>query len=232
MPDDDPKLPIPLKYHRDLIRSVVGNQPVRSAASRPLLQQPPSVYFDGTDDSAAFENWLRTLLLYFRASMMCGEEYDDIRVTTAARCLKGIARDWFFARVAAPGSSIPYKFEEVVIEMGQVFVTFALPKPPKYIPGTTPAAFYFQFEHWHEVTNGWTKEQGGFYVQDRFLVGMREAMLEMYPSEGGLIGDWFSLIYGDNSIPKKALLGHTRIALYRLEERKNQGPQREGWDWR
>jgi hypothetical protein len=101
---DDPKLSIPLKFHRDLIRSMVSGPLERSTAPK-LSLQPPSVYFDGTDNKAAFENWLRTLLLYFRVSLMCGEDYDDVRVTTAAIHLKGIARDWFFARVAAPGSS-------------------------------------------------------------------------------------------------------------------------------
>ena len=224
MPDDS-KLSIPLKFYRDLIRSMVAEQPVpRSTAAKPF-PQPPSVYFDGTNNRVAFENWLYTLLLYFRASMMCGEEYDDIRVTTAARYLKGVARDWFFARVAAPGSSIPYKFEEVVIEMVQVFVKLRSPAPPKYIPGTTPASFHFQLEHWYQMANGGAKEQRDFYVQKHFLLGMREAMREMYPWGDELIRKWlylFKIRYGDDEIPKEVLFAQTWSVLYELEKQKNQ----------
>ena len=225
MPDDS-KLSISLKYYRDLIRSMVAEQPVPRPTALKPFPQPPSVYFDGTNNRVAFENWLYTLLLYFRASMACGEEYDDIRVTTAARYLKGVARDWFFARVAAPGSSIPYKFEEVVIEMAQVFVTLRSSTPPKYISGTTPAAFHFQFEHWFETTIGGSKELRDFYIQNHFLQGMREAMWEMYPLGDKLIRDWFdwfSVAYGDDVIPKEVLLGRTRHVLYDLEGQKNQG---------
>ena len=217
---DDSKPPIPLKYYRDLIRNMVGTR----IASAYYLKPLPLVYFDGTDDRVAFENWLYALLLYFRVSMMCEEPYDDVRVTTAAGYMKGVAKDWFFARVATPGSSIPYKFEEVVIEMAQVFITFGPSAPPKYIPGTTPAAFHFQLEHWYEMTVGGSKKRRDFRVKNQFLLGMREAMQEMHPSESELIGDWFDTSYDDDdAIPKEVLLGRTRRVLDRLEERKNQG---------
>lgn len=154
---------IHLKNYRDLIRRMVGEQPVQSFAPRssPL---PPSVYYDGANDRPAFDNWLRTLLLYFRAFMMCGEEHDDLRVTTAARYLEGIAKDWFFVRVTAPGSSIPYKFEEVVIEMAQVFLALGSPmwpgRLPRYIPGTTARAFYFQIRHQYEMDPTFGTELG------------------------------------------------------------------------
>lgn len=72
--------------------------------------------------------------------MMCGEEHGGLGVTTVVRYLKGTAGDQFFARVAVPGSSIPYKFEELAIEMAPVFLTFESvwwsTDPPKRIQGT------------------------------------------------------------------------------------------------
>jgi hypothetical protein len=83
------------------------------------------------------------------------------------------------------------------------------------------------------MTDGGTREQRDFYVQRHFLSGMREAMLEMYPSEDEYIRDWFSMLYGDDEVSREVLLGRTRNVLIDLEGRKNQGQGRpEGRSWR
>jgi len=217
---DEPKAAIHLEKYRGLIRHMVGEQPVHSSAPRPFPQLP-SVYYDGTNDIPAFNNWLHTLLLYFRTSMMCGEENDDLRVSTAAKCLKGMARDWFFARVAAPGFSIPYKFEGVVVEMARVFLASrpwqVLPGRPKYTPRTTARAFYFQIQHWYEMGVATGEEQGDSHIEKAFLLGMREAMLEVNPAEGEFIKDWFR-VYDRSSV--ESMLTQTQNMLATLEARK------------
>ena len=223
---DESEATIDLENYRGLIRRMVDLEPNYIHLPRPF-PQPPSVYYDGTNDRLAFDNWLHTLLLYFHASMLCGGYYDGVRVSTAANCLTGIARDWFFARVAAPKSSIPYQFEEVVIEMIQVFLALGSrlhpPGPPKYTPGTTARAFYFQLQHWYEMekTTG-TEEQRDSYIEDPFLVGMREAMLEMYSTEGKFIGDWFMTC--DMSSVER-MLKQTQRMLVVLEERKHEAQE-------
>lgn len=226
MPDQT-REEIHLKNYRGLIRQMVGEQPAPSSAPRPLPQFP-SVYYDGTNDRPAFNNWLRTLLLYFRASMMCGEENDDVRVSTAAKYLKGIARDWFFTTVAAPGSSVPYKFEEVVIGVAQVFLASRyvrlMPQPPKYTPRTTTRAFYFQLQHWYEmeITTG-TENQRDSRIEDAFHLRMREAMLEMYPTESVLIEHW-AVNLDPGSVEK--MLDVTQCMLVLFEENKQQAQER------
>lgn len=226
---------IHLENYRNLIRRMVGElQFVYATAPRPFPQLP-SVYYDGTNDKLAFDNWLRTFLLYFRASMMCGEEYDDFRVTTAAESLKGVARDWFFARVAKPGSSIPYKFEEVVIEMARVFIAFGSPPRstslPKYIPGTTARAFYFQLQYYYETDNPTaTEEQGGPYIRRLFLMVVRKAMMEMNPEDQDevIIGDWF--VDCINTSSQEALLDQTQHTLDKLERRKQGAQDAQDYD--
>ena len=205
----DSRIAIHLKNYRDIIRQMVGEQPIHSNAPRPFPQFP-TVYYDGINDSLAFDNWLRTLLLYFRASVMCGEENDDFRVTTAARCLKGIARDWFFARVVVPGSSIPYRFEEVIIGLAQVFLTFDCLGWPRYIPGTTARAFHFQLQHWHEMNNTTTEEQRDLAVQQLFILGMREVTLELYLEQGESIRNWWG---GCDTSSTERMLTHAQRTL-------------------
>jgi len=223
-PSDVSKADIIKSYH-DLIRRMVGEQSVQSSAPRPFPQFP-SMYYDGANDKLAFNNWLRTLLLYFRASMMCGEEHDDLRVTTAASYLKGIARDWFFARVAAPGSSIPYNFEEVIIEMVQVFLapgSFLWPgRLPKYVPGTSARAFYFQIQHQYEIdaTFG-TGEQRDSFIQHSFLQGIREGIMEMNSAEGESIVNWY---VASDTRSKEAMVDRVQRMFDALEQTRQERP--------
>jgi len=229
--DSDIPESVHLKNYRDLIRRMVNEQPDTISTPPDVLRpspQHPSTYYDGTNDRAAFDRWLRALLLYFRASMMCGEVYDDLRVTTAAGYLEGIARDWFFARVAAPGSSVPYKFEEVVIGMVRVFVTFESPgwsSPPNYTPGTTARAFHFQLQYWNETNNPTpTEAQGDALIRHTFLQWMRKAMLEMYPGEDRFITGWYTECDRDS---KEIMLDQTQSTLDWLREKKQEDQERK-----
>jgi len=224
--------PIYFKNYRDLIRRMVGGSPGYHDPPWPTPPHP-SIYYDGTNDRAAFDRWLHTLLLYFRASDMLGGSNDDFRVSAAAGYLEGVARDWFFVRVAAPGSSIPYKFEEVVIEMARVFVTFGtqfLSSPPKYVPGTTARAFWFQLQHWKEMDDPTaTKEQRDPFIRDSFVQGMYEAMLEMDPGEH--IERWYDLVVADGECSEETMLNRTQYTLDKLKRKREeaQEKQREGY---